>query len=58
MHCYVGASAAEEEDVPASERIRQLVATLEEQFAASAKLEKAVQVNLQRLVMDKVVDWS
>jgi type I restriction enzyme M protein len=46
---YVGAADIEEDDEPFAEKMRRLVATLEEQFAESAKLEKAIRSNLKGL---------
>jgi type I restriction enzyme M protein len=46
---YVGAEDAEDEDAPFEERYPQLVAKLEEQFAAGAELEALIRENLQGL---------
>lgn len=46
---YVGAEAAEEDDEPFEEKMQRLVGELHEQFAESAKLEKAIQANLEGL---------
>ena len=46
---YVGAEAIEDDDEPFDEKMRRLVATLNEQFAESAKLEKAIRSNLKGL---------
>ncbi len=43
---YVGAEAAEGDDEPFEEKIKRLTAQLEEQFAESARLEKAIRENL------------
>ena len=39
---YVGAEAAEEDAEPFEEKMRRLTATLDEQFAESARLEKEI----------------
>ncbi|MCJ2542142.1 type I restriction-modification system subunit M [Thermostichus vulcanus] len=46
---YVGAAAAEEDDVPFAERMAELSAKLGEQFKESAKLEAAIRENLRGL---------
>jgi type I restriction enzyme M protein len=46
---YVGAEAAEADDEPLEEKMKRLMATLEEQFIESAKLEQAIRENLKRL---------
>jgi type I restriction enzyme M protein len=46
---YVGAEEAEEDGEPFAQRMKRLTATLEEQFAESAKLEKAIRANLKAL---------
>jgi type I restriction enzyme M protein len=46
---YVGAEAVEDDDEPFDEKMQRLVATLNEQFAESAKLEKAIRSNLKGL---------
>jgi type I restriction enzyme M protein len=46
---YVGAEAAEDDGEPFGEKMSRLVATLEEQFAESAKLEAAIRENLRGL---------
>lgn len=46
---YVGAAAAEEDDVPFEERMAELTAKLGEQFKESAKLEAAIRENLRGL---------
>jgi type I restriction enzyme M protein len=46
---YVGAAAAEEDNVPFEERMAELTAKLGEQFQESAKLEAAIRENLRGL---------
>lgn len=46
---YVGAAAAEEDDVPFEERMAELAATLGEQMRESARLEGAIRENLRGL---------
>ena len=46
---YVGAEAAEDDDEPFEEKMKRLTAKLEEQFAESARLEKAIRKNLRGL---------
>lgn len=46
---YVGAEAQEEDDEPFQEKMQRLATTLDQQFAESARLEKAIRDNLQRL---------
>jgi len=46
---YVGAEAVEDDGEPFEEKMTRLVATLNEQLAESAKLEKAIRRNLARL---------
>lgn len=46
---YVGVEEVEDDGEPFEEKMKQLAATLSEQFARSAKLEKAIQVNLKSL---------
>ena len=46
---YVGAEIGEDEDEPFQEKMSRLVATLQEQFAESAKLEQAIKENLKEL---------
>ena len=46
---YVGAAEVEDDDEPFDEKMKRLVATLNEQFAESAKLEKAIKANLKGL---------
>jgi len=46
---YVGAADVEDDGEPFEEKVKRLTATLEEQFAESAKLEKAIRQNLKSL---------
>jgi len=46
---YVGAEEAEDDGEPFAQKMKRLIATLEEQFAESAKLEKAIRGNLKGL---------
>jgi type I restriction enzyme M protein len=46
---YVGAEEVEEDDEPFAEKMQRLTATLNEQFAKSRKLEKAISSNLEGL---------
>ncbi len=46
---YVGAEAIEDDDEPFDEKMKRLVATLEEQFAESSRLEQAIRSNLKGL---------
>ncbi|MGH2531106.1 MAG: type I restriction-modification system subunit M [Thermomicrobiales bacterium] len=46
---YVGVEAQEEDGEPFAEKMARLTATLDAQFAESAKLEAAIRENLQRL---------
>src|SRR5262249_4616973 len=46
---YVGAEALEEDGEPFEDKMRRLAAKLEEQFAESARLEKAIRVNMKGL---------
>jgi len=46
---YVGAEALEEDDEPFEEKMQRLTAELTQQFAESAKLEKAIKKNLASL---------
>ncbi|MBL9076031.1 MAG: SAM-dependent DNA methyltransferase [Planctomycetes bacterium] len=46
---YVGAEAIEDDGEPFDEKMQRLVATLEQQFAEGAKLEKAIRANLRSL---------
>jgi type I restriction enzyme M protein len=46
---YVGAEDVEDDDEPFKEKMKRLTATLEEQFAESARLEKAIRENLKEL---------
>ncbi|MGH2410181.1 MAG: N-6 DNA methylase, partial [Chloroflexota bacterium] len=51
---YVGAEAAEDDGEPFVEKMGRLVATLEEQFAESARLEAAIRENLRGGVCGRV----
>lgn len=46
---YVGAEEAEDDDELFDEKMQRLTAKLEDQFKESARLEKAIRVNLQGL---------
>ena len=46
---YVGAADVEDDGEPFEQKMKRLTATLEEQFAESAKLEKAIRQNLKAL---------
>jgi len=46
---YVGAAEVEDDGEPFEEKMKRLTATLDEQFAESHKLEKAIRHNLARL---------
>ena len=46
---YVGAAEVEEDGEPFGQKIKRLTATLEEQFADSARLEKCIRANLKGL---------
>ena len=46
---YVGAADVEDDDEPFEEKMKRLTAILEDQFAESTKLEKAIRANLRRL---------
>lgn len=46
---YVGAEEAEDDGEPFEQKLKRLTATLEEQFAESAKLEKTIRGNLKAL---------
>jgi type I restriction enzyme M protein len=46
---YVGAADVEDDGEPFEQKMKRLTTTLEEQFAESAKLEKAIRVNLKGL---------
>ena len=46
---YVGAEEAEDDGEPFEQKMKRLTATLEEQFAESVKLEKAIRQNLKAL---------
>jgi type I restriction enzyme M protein len=46
---YVGAEEAEDDDEPFDDKMKRLVATLNEQFAESARLESIIKTNIARL---------
>jgi type I restriction enzyme M protein len=46
---YVGVETLEEDDEPFEDKMRRLTAKLDEQFAESARLEKAIRANLKGL---------
>ncbi|MCC6653221.1 MAG: N-6 DNA methylase, partial [Candidatus Eisenbacteria bacterium] len=46
---YVGAEEVEDDGEPFDDKMKRLVATLEQQFAEGAKLEKAIRANLRGL---------
>jgi type I restriction enzyme M protein len=46
---YVGAEEVEDDGEPFAEKMARLTATLQEQFKAGVKLEKAILKNLQEL---------
>lgn len=46
---YVGAEEVEDDGEPFDEKMKRLVATLEEQFAEGARLEKEIRKNLRGL---------
>jgi type I restriction enzyme M protein len=46
---YVGAADIEDDGEPFEQKMKRLTATLEEQFAESAKLEKAIRQNLKTI---------
>ena len=46
---YVGAEDVEDDGEPFGEKMARLTATLNEQFAESRKLEKAIRLNLEGL---------
>ena len=48
---YVGAAEIEDDGEPFEQKMKRLTATLEEQFAESAKLEKAIRQNLSTLLI-------
>ena len=48
---YVGAEEIEDDGEAFSEKMKRLTATLETQFAESAKLEKAIRQNLKGLIV-------
>jgi type I restriction enzyme M protein len=45
----VGAEAQEEDDEPFQKKMHRLAATLDQQFAESTRLEKAIRENLKML---------
>lgn len=47
--CFVGAADLEDDGEPFEQKMKRLITTLEEQFAESAKLEKAIRGNLKAL---------
>jgi type I restriction enzyme M protein len=46
---YVGAEAAAQDDEPFEEKVARLTEQLEEQFAESARLERAIRENLRHM---------
>ena len=46
---YVGAEEVEDDDEPFDDKMKRLMDKLEEQFAESTRLEKAIRGNLRRL---------
>ncbi len=50
---YVGAEAHEDDGEPFADKMKRLTATLEEQFAESARLEKEIRKNLKGLGYEK-----
>ena len=46
---YVGAEAVEDDGEPFEDKMTRLVETLDEQFAANARLEQTIRQNLQGL---------
>jgi type I restriction enzyme M protein len=46
---YVGAAAVEADSEPFAEKMARLTATLEQQFAESARLEKVIRESLRRV---------
>src|SRR5207245_3213094 len=46
---YVGAADVEDDGEPFEQKMKRLIATLEDQFAESAKLEKSIRQNLKAL---------
>jgi type I restriction enzyme M protein len=46
---YVGAADVEDDGEPFEQKMKRLTETLEGQFAESAKLEKAIRLNLKAL---------
>ena len=51
---YVGAEDGSDDDEPLEDKLPRLVKQLEEQFARSAELERAIRRNLQALICDGV----
>ncbi|HWO71274.1 MAG TPA: class I SAM-dependent DNA methyltransferase [Actinomycetota bacterium] len=49
---YVGAPSAEDDDEPFQQRLKRLVAELEDEFAESTRLESAIRVALRHLEAD------
>nr|WP_274382307.1 N-6 DNA methylase [Paenibacillus paridis] len=47
---YVGTQAAEVDDVPFEEKMAELMATLQEQFVESNRLQERIQRNLEGIV--------
>jgi type I restriction enzyme M protein len=50
---YVGAEEAEDDGEPFGQKMKRLTTRLEEQFAESAKLEKAIRANLKGLGLSR-----
>ncbi len=50
---YVGAAQQQEDDEPFEQKMARLMAELEAQFAESARLEKEIKANLEKLVYGK-----
>jgi type I restriction enzyme M protein len=46
---YVGAAEVEDDGEPFEQKLKRLTATLEEQFAESAKLERSIRRNLEMI---------
>jgi type I restriction enzyme M protein len=46
---YVGAAEVEDDGEPFEQKLKRLPATLEEQFAESAKLERSIRRNLEMI---------
>ena len=49
---YVGAAELQDDGEPFEQKMKRLTATLEEQFAESAKLEKVIKSKLQKLIYE------